>query len=408
MSIEIRQCKDDELLRYIEVLGTAFGDPIPPGEIDRFRDILETERMVAAFDEGRMVATSAAFTFEMTVPGGSSIPTAGVTMVGVLPTHRRRGIMRGMMQALLDDARARREPAALLWASEESIYQRFGYGLASDQGHIDIERHRTRFLGHPPRQGVTRLISLDEARDVLPPIYEKVRPTRPGMLSRSASWWRSATLCDPERDRQGASIKFVVVFSYEGEDAGFAIYRTGGDWGSDGTPRGWLNVREVVAADTIAYRELWRYLFGIDLVERIKAYYLPADLPLTLMLEEPRRLRFAKSDSLWLRLIDVPAALEARSFAADGELAVAITDRLCPWNEGEWTLRIDGGRCKVERGGEPEIALDVSALAAVYLGGFTFGQLQRAMRLDGCADDAVRKADGLFRADVAPWCVENF
>lgn len=408
MSIEIRQCKEDELPSYLHILGSAFGEPIPSDEVDRFRDVLETERMFAGFDEGNMVATSGAFSFQMTVPGGDAVPTAGVTMVGVLPTHRRRGIMRGMMQALLDDARARREPAALLWASEESIYQRFGYGLASNQGHINIERHRTRFLGDPAPIGSTRLISLEEAAEVLPPIYDAVLPSRPGMLSRSRPWWVAHTLSDLERHRQGQSPKFVCVFSDDGEDRGYAMYRTGGGWGDDVTPQGFLNVREVVARDSVAYRELWRFLFGIDLIETIKAWYLPSDLPLQLMLEEPRRLRFAKSDSLWLRLVDVDAALEARTFAADGTLAFSLTDPLCPWNEGEWTLRVEEGRGTLEKGGEPELALDVSGLAAVYLGEFTFGQLERALRLEDCTGSAVTKADAMFRTGVAPWCVENF
>ena len=408
MPIEIRQCKDDEFERFVEVLGTAFGDVVRTSDTERYRNVLDTERTFAGFDEGLMVGTSGAFSFEMTVPGGASIPTAGVTMVGVLPTHRRRGVMRGMMRALLDDARARREPAAILWASEESIYQRFGYGLASDQGHIDIERSRTRFLNDPPRAGATRLISLEEARDVLPPIYERARAARPGMLARSADWWPNWTLIDAEHHRQGQSVKFVCVFSQDGEDQGYVIYRTGGEWGPDSTPQGLLNVRELVATDLVAYRELWRYLFEIDLTERIKAWYLPADLPLTLMLEEPRRLRFSKSDSLWLRLVDVGAALEARSFAVDGALTFSVTDALCPWNDGEWTLRVTNGRGKVEQGGEPEIALDVSALAAVYLGGFTFGQLHRALRLDECTGEAIAKADNMFRAGIAPWCAENF
>lgn len=408
MSIEIRGCKDDEFPRFVEVMGSAFGHEVHEKDAERYKKVLEIERAFAGFDDGRLVGTSGSFSFEMTVPGGASIPTAGVTMVGVLPTHRRRGIMRGMMQAVLDDARARGEPAAILWASEESIYQRFGYGLASDQGHMDIERGRTRFLGDPPRQGSMRLVSLKEAREVLPTIYERARSARPGMLARSAEWWPSWTLFDAEHHREGQSGKFVCVFSHDGEDQGYAIYRMGGGWGPDGTPQGWANVREVVATDLVAYRELWRYLFELDLNERIKAWYLPADLPLTLMLEEPRRLRFSKSDSLWLRLVDVTAALEARTYAADGALTFSITDALCPWNEGEWTLVVEGGRGRLEQGGEPEIALDVSALATVYLGGFTFGQLHRALRLDECTDEAIAKADNIFRAGIAPWCAENF
>lgn len=407
MSVEIRTCREEELGRYLEVLGSAFGDPIPQDEIPRFKDLLDLERSFAGFDAGNMVATGAAFPFEMTVPGGT-VPTAGITMVGVLPTHRRRGLMRSLMRKLIDDAKERREPVAILWASEESIYQRFGYGLASNQGHISIEKHKAAFLGHPEPVGTTRLVTLEEARDVLPAIYDAVRPTRPGMLARHDLWWANHTLGDPERHRAGASPKFCSVLSIEGQERAYAVYRTAGDWADDSTPDAWLNVREMVAVDPVAYREMWRFLFNIDLVERIKAWYLPADLPLTLMMEEPRRLRFAKSDSLWLRIVDLPAALGARTYAADGTISFAVKDDYCPWNDGEWTLSVEAGRGRVERGGEPDLSLDAAALGAVYLGGFTFGELHRALRLDECTDGAIRRGDAMFRTDVAPWCVENF
>lgn len=407
MSIEIRTCNEKELGRYLAVLGSAFGEPIPEEEVPRFKDVLDLERAFAAFDDDIMVGTGAAFTFEMTVPG-AVVPTAGVTMVGVLPTHRRLGVMRSLMRRLTDDARERREPVAILWASEESIYQRFGYGLASNQGHISIEKHKAGFLGRPNPVGRTRLVTLDEARDVLPPIYEAVRPSRPGMLARDAAWWRSHSLADPPRHRAGGSPKFCSVLSIDGHDQAYALYRTKGDWAEDATPDAWLNVGEVMATTPIAYREIWRFLFNVDLVDRIKAWYLPADLSLTLMMEEPRRLRFAKSDSLWLRIVDLKAALEARTYAADGSICFSITDEYCPWNDGEWTLTVEDERGRVQRGGEPDLATDAAGMATVYLGGFTFAELQRSLRLDECTDGAVRRADAVFRTDVAPWCVENF
>jgi predicted acetyltransferase len=167
-------------------------------------------------------------------------------------------------------------------------------------------------------------------------------------------------------------------------------------------------VGEVVATNPIAYREMWRYLFSIDLVEYVKAWYLPQDAPLELMLLEPRRMRFVKSDSLWLRVVDVAAALQARSYIGDGEVAFAITDEFCPWNEGEWTLKVEGGTGTLTKGGEPEISLDIAALGGVYLGGYTFSQLGRALRAQERSEGAFAKADAMFRTEVAPWCVENF
>ena len=140
--------------------------------------------MFAGFDGDAMVATGGTFSFQMTVPGGGSIPAAGVTMVGSLPTHRRQGTMRRLMRAMIDDAKARDEPVAILWASEESIYQRFGYGLASNQGHIKVERDKTRFFGDPAPVGETRMITREEGETILPAIYDTVVQSRPGMLAR--------------------------------------------------------------------------------------------------------------------------------------------------------------------------------------------------------------------------------
>jgi predicted acetyltransferase len=408
MTIEIRACTPDELPRFLQVLGTAFGNPIPETEAPQFRDKLPVDRTWAGFDDGAMVSTAGAFPFEMTITGGRTVKACGVTMVGALPTHRRQGTMRRLMRALLDQARELKEPVAILWASEEGIYQRFGYGLASNQGHISIERDRARFLGDPQPVGRTRLISLEEARGVLPAIYEDVRLSRPGMLARSEAWWRSHTLYDSERYRDGAGPLLCSVLSMEGEDRAYALYRNKGDWAEDITPNGSLRVNEVVATSPVAYREMWRYLFSIDLIHRINAYYLPSDLPLTLMLSDPRRLRFAKSDSLWLRIVDLVEALEARTYATDGQLGLSISDEFCPWNAGEWTLRVEGGSGKVTPGGRAEITLDIAALAAVYLGEFSFSDLARSLRAESRSDDAIEKADAMFRTAVAPWCVENF
>lgn len=405
VDLEIRQCKEDERAAFLTALGVAFGEPVDATD-ERFAEILDMERTLAVFDQDRIVGTSAAFSFDMSVPGGR-MPTAGVTMVGVLPTHRRRGVMRDLMRGLIDDARSRKEPAAVLWASEESIYQRFGFGLASDQGRIDIERERTRFLADPAPVGSTRLVDVHEARKVCPAIYDAAMPSRPGMLSRSAAWWRDHTL--PERRPKDKDPKYYCVFSHEGQDRGYAVYRiTDAGWADDGTRAATVKVQEMMALDPVAYREVWRYLFGIDLVGRIKGWFLPADLPLTLMLEEPRRLRFAKSESLWLRVVDVAGALEARTYDADDAISFAVADEFCPWNDGEWTLEVAGERGKVRRGGDALISMDVAALASVYLGAFTFAELARAGRVEECIEGGIDRADRVFRAKVKPWCVEVF
>jgi len=161
----------------------------------------------------------------------------------------------------------------------------------------------------------------------------------------------------------------------------------------------------VVAADLDAEAELWRYLCDIEWVGTINAWMLPLDHPLFFLLAEPRRMRFRVGDGLWVRLVDVGAALSARSYAADGAVVFEIEDAFCPWNAGRWKL--EGGEAKRTRAAA-DLRCDVTALGSVYLGGFTFRQLVRSGRVEELRPGAAARADGLFHTDRAPWCPENF
>jgi predicted acetyltransferase len=402
--IEIRNITADELPTMGLVLTSAFGNPIPPSDLHRFGKNLELERTFCCFDGDVMVGTSGNFSLTMTVPGGQ-VACAGVTMVSVRASHTRRGLMRRMMRSLIDDARARNEPLAALWASEENIYQRFGFGLGANEGHMNVERNRFAFVDDPGPVGRVRLIDLEDAEKVLPSIYDRLLPEVPGMLARNENWWKWHRLLDTERHRGGGSPLSCAVLDIDGDDRGYVLYRVHPEWTSGGTSNMWLKVEELVGIDPVATREMWRFVFGIDLVERVRAWWLPTDLPLTLMTSEPRRLQFSASESLWLRLVDVAAALNARTLRGETEVVIGVADDFCDWNNGRY--RVSGA------GAEPtdapaDIRLGVGALAAVYLGEFTFNGLARALRAEELTQGALDRADSLFWTPRAPWCPENF
>lgn len=407
MSVEVRKIKKKELRAFVATIETAFGHAMRASDIPTFEKKIDFDRMHGAFDEEDIVGTAGVFPFRLTIPG-NVIDAAGVTMIGVLPSHRRRGILRQMMEVQMLDARKRGEAVAILWASEESIYQRFGYGMATNQGNISIERDRATFLNDPGPRGRARMVPPEERVKVLPSIYETVRPETPGMYERTTAWWEAHSLYDPEHMRDGGSPYFCAVIELEGNAEAYAIYRVRAKWGEkDATPQSVVEVREVVATSPEGTREIWRYVFGIDLVERIIAYYLPADWPLMHMVEEPRRLRYSFSDSLWLRIIEMKAALEARSYATEDTLVFEVRDDFCAWNNARW--RLDSGARRVERTeDQPDLVLSVNDLAGPYLGGFTFGHLAAAGRVREVSPGALERADAAFRTPRAPWCPENF
>jgi predicted acetyltransferase len=406
MNITVRTIKKKELPEFVRVIENAFGAPMRASDIPMFSRKIEISRMHAAFADEDIVGTAGVYPFTFRVPGGD-ISAAGVTMVGVLPSHRRLGILRKMMRTQLDDIHKRKEPIAVLWASEESIYQRFGYGLAANHGRIDIERERAVFLNDDGPVGRMRMVDHSEALKIMPSIYERVRAETVGMYERSPAWWEVHSFYDPEHMRHGASPFFFAVLELDGVPEGYIAYRVRARWLDDSTPSSTIEVREAIGTSSVAIRELWRYAFGIDLVARIQAAYLPSDFPLLLMMQEPRRLRFSFSDTLWLRIVDISAALEARSYEADGSVVFDVTDTFCEWNAGRWKL--DAGSGKLSRTkDDADISCSINELGATYLGETTFTRLQDAGRVQELRPGAVRAVDAMFRRDRAPWTPENF
>ena len=400
--MEVRPCRDrDEFAGALYGIFQYFGPPPPDDVVDRWIGLVGEERMHAAFEDGKIVGGAGAFTFDLSVPGGA-LPCAGVTVVGVYPTHRRRGILREMMRAQLDDVHARGEPIAALWASEETIYGRFGYGIASWCGDVSVPRDRSAY-GRPfERRGQVRSVTLDEAVGLFPPVWEAFRAQRVGVFGRSEFWWRERVLRTP--DEQKATPKRLVVLQVEGEVQAYAIYKTAAAF-EGFISNAKLDVVEAVGANPNAIAEIWRYLLDIDWMATINAALIPPDHPLFLLLASPRHARYKRHDALWVRLVDLEAALSGRAYATERSVVFEVRDSFCPWNEGRW--KVEGG--KAQQTEEPaEIALDVDALASAYLGAVSFAALRDALRIEEHVEGAVARADAMFGWRPDPWCPEIF
>ena len=401
MEIDVRPF-DGTPRAFVESASIGFSEHLTDESAGIWEAVFEPDRAIGAFDGERLVGQAGAISFELTVPGGM-LPTAGVTAVGVHPTHRRRGILRRMMQHQLEDVHRRGEPLAALWASEGVIYQRFGYGLATLRAGVKVERHRNAFRRPHIFAGRLRMIGEDEARAAFPPVYDAIRPTRPGFFTLSPDLWHAEVFYFPEQWRRGRGAPFHVVHEVDGEVDGYARYAIReGDTNE-------VSVLDMMAATPAASLDLWRYLLDIDLMSRVEWWNLAVDDPLLLSVAEPRKLEWTVGDALWLRIVDVSSALAARGYRSDGRAVIQVTDELCGWNEGRWSLRVEGGTAHVESTeGAADLACEIADLAAAYLGGFSFAQLAAAARVSELSPGGIERADALFRTDRAPWCPRVF
>jgi predicted acetyltransferase len=399
---DVRPSRDpEEFGRALYGIGQYFGAPPSEEQLGRFTQVLPVDRMHAAFEDGEIVGGAGAFPFEFSVPGGE-LRCGGVTVVGVYPTHRRRGVLRTLMDAQLRDIHERGEPIAALWASEETIYGRFGYGLGAWCGQVTIKREWTAFAQPFERRGRTRFVEAEEARELLPQVWEALMRQRPGVFRRTPAWWELRRTRMPDEEK--ANPKRFVVLELDGAVQAYAIYRQFPDF-DNGVSNARLEVQEAVGATPQATAEIWRFLLDVDWYATLEAQLLPVDHELFYLLANPRRMGFRKGDSLWVRLVDVGAALSGRAYNGSSSVVLDVRDAVCPWNEGRWRVSADGAT----RVDDPaEIALDVSALGAAYLGSVSFSELRNGLRLDELTDGAVERADELFAWRPAAWCPEIF
>jgi predicted acetyltransferase len=365
---------------------------------------MDFERFVGAWDGRDWVATAGAYTFRLTIPGGE-VGASGITGVGVRADYRRQGLLRQMMDWLFDDARQRGEIVAILLASEAAIYHRFGFGQATQSSSFRLDTTSTTFrepvdLG--PRVRI-RIVEVDEATDVFERIWDRVRPAIPGSLDRSEAMWREWLVGDAAWMQRGEGIKYRALLEVDGEPRGFTIYRLENSWGPTG-PASTLNVQEVIAIDAAAEQALWEWLLSMDLVRTVAGRRGPVPHPLQSMLLEPRRLGLTVNDGVYLRFLDLEAALKARGYVGSGRLVIDVGDDAFGENAGRWELEVSDRRAAVSRSdAAPDLELDIAALAQAYLGAFRFVDLAVAGRVRGCAPGALERADALFTPPRSPW-----
>lgn len=396
--IEVRHAAPEEVGAALAPIWNYFGSRPEAEELERFATILPAERVLAGFDGDDIVGGAGAYLFDTTVPGGSQVATAGVMAVGVLPTHRRRGVLTAIMHRQLADAHERGEPIAMLYAAEGGIYGRFGYGLAALAGDIELPKEHAQ-PWHDEPLGQARLLDPDEGVEVLPPIYDRVQAETTGMFTRTRDWWQVRRL----RQRPGKPPGNAVVIELDDGAQAYALYRH--DFGMRHmVTQTKLEVSEALGTSPRALDAVWRYLLAIDWVARIDAYWLPLDHPLFHWIREPRRMAFHVFEGLWVRLVDVDAALAARSLG-EGSLVLDLRDELCPWNQARW--QVEAGSVS-RTTAAADLALDVSALGSAYLGGFTFAGLALAGRVEELKAGAIARADAIFRTARQPWCPELF
>ncbi|WP_406325386.1 GNAT family N-acetyltransferase [Streptomyces niveus] len=417
MTTDLRVLEASDWDTWFGTLERAFGGALVNSAEERevWHSVTECERSVGVWDGDECVGTAGAYTFGLTVPGGGVVSAAGVTMVSVAATHRRRGILTSMMRRQLDDVRSWGQPVALLTASEPEIYGRFGYGLGTRQLSADIDTSRVSFRmpgGDGADAGIRlRYVAPDDARESIESLYARLVPGRPGMLERRPGWDRKL-LVDPPESREGASaLQCVLARRGEGDDAevvGYALYRIKATWDAAG-PAGTVVVDQFAALDPVTNATLWRFLGGIDLTSSVSVSNLPVDDAFQFLVSDVRRSNIRLRDSLYVRLVEVGAALAARTYQAPVDVVLEVDDAFCPWNEGRWRLTGDEKGASCERTADAaDLSLSVRELAAMYLGDTSPAALAGAGLVRELRPGALAEASVAFASPVAPWLPHGF
>lgn len=402
----MRPIADAEFGAWHAAISGAFSDHPSSTGGDEWRAISELDRSIAVLDAGEIVGSAGAFTFELTVPGGRTLPAAGVTAVGVRHTHRRRGILNRMMRHQLDDVAARGEPLAVLTASETVIYGRYGYGMATHHWGWNTDTAALDFAVRSRAGGRVRVIDKVAAAKVLPGILDRSRLRHPGGIAWSPARW-DTWLADRESDRGGATAHFYLVHESDaGEPDGFVVYNVKHRW-DHGLPDHTVNVLKTAALGDEIEAALFEHLVTVDLIRHVAARGRPVNDHLLHRLANSRRLKVGEvGDHLWLRVLDVPRALAGRDLGADDRLVLSIADAFLPSSGGTYVVSPDA--CVRDDAAAPDLAMGARDLGAVYLGGVTPTTLTRAGRIVERTPGAAARADRLFGSSQTPWCDTEF
>lgn len=405
--MEIRSTTDEDFDVFVDTLYAAFGSfpetPVEGGGL--WWSALETDRcLLARTADGRPVGTAATHSFELTLPGETLVPVPGVTAVGVLPSHRRQGVLNAMMRHHLDGLRNGAEFLSVLLCSETTIYGRFGYGPATYTGQLTVERHRAalalpraRGAAEARTAGSVEVLRRAECGELLEEVYDRYRRAQPGALSRPHRWWALRAGQPPI----SPAPRYVAVHrDADGVPDGYASYST---------DSGTLTVDETITTDDAVFTALARFVLEHDLVSQVVFKHVPPEHPLRWQLEDFRAGQVSgQMDWLWVRILDVPAALTTRGWFTDGELVLDVADPFLG-EHGRYLLTVRDGKAGcVPTDRKPDLSLDVRDLGSIYLGGTAPSTLVRAGHIQAHHPGAAPLADTLFRTERSPHCLHWF
>ena len=406
VSIDVRLVNDAEHAAWLDQLGLAFFQHHKPGASEYYRSTSETGRTRGAFDGDAVVGTLRSFGTELTVPGPRGVRASALTAVSVAPTHRRQGLLREMILGDLQDSKARGEVVSVLLASEYPIYGRFGYGPATEYASYEVATTDLRFLA--PSEGTFELVDLASMRKYAPPIFEQFRKAQHGSIERDDAWWDRATR---QVEVPGAEPRkgFQAVYrGSSGELEGYVFYEGKIEW-SQLPAKGTLTIEEMVATTPAAYQAIWEFCFNVDLATTTVASNRSLDEALPFLLEDARKVRLtARTDLLWVRVLDACATLAGRRYFDDGRLVLEVSDDLS-FASGRVELVADGDNsaCRATTK-TPHLTVPVQALGSAYLGGVSWTKLADAGLADEHVPGALALADRMFVAPRAPWCTTFF
>ena len=403
MAIEIRTIDEADVAGWVRCMATGFLIEPTETEAEDRRRGMTLDRTWAAIDQGQVVGTLRSFASTITVPGPAPLSTAALTNVTVAPTHRRRGLLSQMMTRDLRQSAERGEPVGMLIASEYPIYGRFGYGAAIEGATWSIDASLARFRREAT--GTVELVDPTTLAKEGPPIYERFQAGQPGAIERTSRWWDRILHQPPAPASDGSAHYQAVYRSPAGDHEGYVRYRATNHW-DQMRPAGSLTVEDLVAVTPEAYHRLWRYCCEVDLITRVEAPDRSVDEQLAWLVADGRVVRqTGRFDFVWLRMLDVGAALSTRRYLAPGRVVIEVVD---PLGLAGGRYLLDGGPdhagCRPAGGESADLTVGVDGLGSVFAGGVSLQTLASAGRVDEHRPGAVATADAMFRSHVTPWC----
>ena len=400
--VEVRTVDAVDIDAWVKCMGVGFLKPVAEGYGAYELGHIDLARTWGAFDGDRVVGTLRSLSTPLTVPGPGEMEVAALTNVTVAATHRRQGLLTSMITGDLTDAVNRGHPMSILIAAEYGIYGRFGYGPAIEGARYQVDADACRFTSRPP--GTVEFVDEATLRAVAPAIYERFRAGQPGSIGRSDAWWDRSLHQVEVPGAEPAKGYQVLYRTPSNEPAGYVRYQAEQKW-EGMRPQSVITVDEMVAVSDDAYNRLWQYCCEVDLVTTVHAGDRPVDEPLVWSLADGRAMhQTSRYDFVWIRVLDVCAALSKRVYATDGRVVIEVTDAM-GFAAGRYIL--DGGpagaTCTVTSQ-SPDLTMPVEALGSVYMGGVSLRRLAVGGAVTEHDPGALRAADAMFRSGSTPWC----